>query len=111
MCGICGVVGREDEQLVRDMADTLAHRGPDGEGFRCFPARDGGAPASLGHRRLTIIDLTERGAQPMEYADGRYWIVYNGEVYNFTELRADLEHDAYRFRSESDREVLLDAYC
>ena len=111
MCGICGVVGREDEQLVRDMADTLAHRGPDGEGFRCFPARNGGAPASLGHRRLTIIDLTERGAQPMEYADGRYWIVYNGELYNFKELRADLEQDGYRFRSECDTEVLLAAYC
>jgi asparagine synthase (glutamine-hydrolysing) len=111
MCGICGVVGREDEQLVRDMADTLAHRGPDGEGFRCFPARNGGAPASLGHRRLTIIDLSERGAQPMEYADGRYWIVYNGELYNFKELRADLEQDGYRFRSESDTEVLLAAYC
>jgi asparagine synthase (glutamine-hydrolysing) len=111
MCGICGVVGREDEQLVRDMADTLAHRGPDGEGFRCFPARNGGAPASLGHRRLTIIDLSERGAQPMEYADGRYWIVYNGELYNFKELRADLEQDGYRFRSECDTEVLLAAYC
>ncbi len=111
MCGICGVVGREDEQLVRDMADTLAHRGPDGEGFRCFPARNGGAPASLGHRRLTIIDLTERGAQPMEYADGRYWIVYNGELYNFKELRTDLEQDGYRFRSECDTEVLLAAYC
>lgn len=111
MCGICGVVGREDEQLVRDMADTLAHRGPDGEGFRCFPARNGGPPASLGHRRLTIIDLSERGAQPMEYADGRYWIVYNGELYNFKELRADLEQDGYRFRSECDTEVLLAAYC
>jgi asparagine synthase (glutamine-hydrolysing) len=111
MCGICGVVGREDEQLVRDMADTLAHRGPDGEGFRCFPARNGGPPASFGHRRLTIIDLSERGAQPMEYADGRYWIVYNGELYNFKELRADLEQDGYRFRSECDTEVLLAAYC
>jgi asparagine synthase (glutamine-hydrolysing) len=111
MCGICGVVGREDEQLVRDMADTLAHRGPDGEGFRCFPARNGGAPASLGHRRLTIIDLSERGAQPMEYADGRYWIVYNGELYNFKELRADLEQDGHHFRSECDTEVLLAAYC
>jgi asparagine synthase (glutamine-hydrolysing) len=111
MCGICGVVGREDEQLVRDMADTLAHRGPDGEGFRCFPARNGGPPASLGHRRLTIIDLSERGAQPMEYADGRYWIVYNGELYNFKELRAELEQDGFRFRSECDTEVLLAAYC
>jgi asparagine synthase (glutamine-hydrolysing) len=111
MCGICGVVGREDEQLVRDMADTLAHRGPDGEGFRCFPARNGGPPASFGHRRLTIIDLSERGAQPMEYADGRYWIVYNGELYNFKELRADLEQDGFRFRSECDTEVLLAAYC
>jgi asparagine synthase (glutamine-hydrolysing) len=111
MCGICGVVGREDERLVRDMADTLAHRGPDGEGFHCFPGRNGRAPASLGHRRLTIIDLTERGAQPMPYADGRYWIVYNGELYNFKEIRAELERDGFRFRSECDTEVLLAAYC
>ena len=93
------------------MTATLAHRGPDGEGVRCFPSSNGGPPASLGHRRLTIIDLSERGAQPMEYANGRYWITYNGELYNFRELRERLEGKGDRFRSECDTEVLLAAYA
>jgi asparagine synthase (glutamine-hydrolysing) len=110
MCGICGIVGKADEALVRAMTTALAHRGPDGEGTRCFASRDGRPAASLGHRRLTIIDPTERGAQPMEYANGRYWIVYNGELYNFRELRHELEAAGDHFRSDCDTEVLLAMY-
>jgi len=105
MCGICGFVGSEDEVLVRSMTRLLAHRGPDGEGVRVFPSET--SPAALGHRRLSIIDLSERGAQPMSYSEGRYWITYNGELYNFRQLRGELERDGFRFRSECDTEVLL----
>jgi asparagine synthase (glutamine-hydrolysing) len=74
MCGICGVIGREDAELVTSMCRVMAHRGPDGEGVRCFASRDGKPPASLGHRRLSIIDPTPRGAQPMTYGeDQRFW--------------------------------------
>ena len=107
MCGICGIAGRHDEATVRAMTDVIAHRGPDGAGVRGFPAEDGALPATLGHRRLSIIDPTERGAQPMSYAHGRYWITYNGELYNFRALRAELERESFRFRTECDTEVLL----
>jgi len=111
VCGICGVVGRADEQLIARMTRVLAHRGPDGEGTRVFAGADGAPPASLGHRRLAIIDTSERGAQPMSLADRRYWITYNGEIYNFRALRAELERDGCVFRSDSDTEVLLALYA
>jgi asparagine synthase (glutamine-hydrolysing) len=111
MCGICGCVGRADEQTVLAMTQLLAHRGPDGEGVRCFPSVDGSVPAALGHRRLSIIDPTPRGAQPMSYADGRYWITYNGELYNFRELRQELESCGFGFTTETDTEVLLAMYA
>ena len=111
MCGICGIVGRDDAALVGGMTSTLEHRGPDGHGVRSFPTKNGKPPATLGHRRLTIIDLSERGAQPMQYADERYWIVYNGELYNYRELRATLVREGYGFVSESDTEVLLAMYA
>jgi asparagine synthase (glutamine-hydrolysing) len=107
MCGICGFAGKADEELARAMTRSLAHRGPDGEGVRAFASRDGGLPATLGHRRLSILDPTPRGAQPMASGDQRYWITYNGELYNFRELRAELEGEGERFRSECDTEVLL----
>lgn len=103
MCGIAGIAGRPDAALVRAMTGTLAHRGPDGEGFY----ED--SIVALGHRRLSIIDLAG-GAQPMSYGDGRYWITYNGEVYNFEELRRDLESQGQSFCTRSDTEVLLAAY-
>src|SRR5919198_1203363 len=106
MCGICGFVGRSDRAVVQAMGDTMAHRGPDGEGVVCSPPTEGATPAALGHRRLSIIDPTPRGAQPMQYADGRYWITYNGEIYNFRELRRELERDGFRFSSECDTEVV-----
>src|SRR5215213_9042228 len=110
MCGICGFVGAADEPLIRSMTEVLAHRGPDGEGVKCFPG-NGGPPASLGHRRLSIIDPEPRSAQPMSYGDGRYWITYNGELYNYRELRDDLRRDGFDFRTESDTEVLLALYA
>ncbi|MDO9695444.1 MAG: asparagine synthase (glutamine-hydrolyzing) [Candidatus Latescibacteria bacterium] len=103
MCGICGVVGRLDEREIGLMTDSMAHRGPDGRGVRTFP---GEPPAALGHRRLAIIDPTPAGAQPMSFAD-RWWITYNGEIYNFRELRADLEQRGERFISDCDTEVIL----
>ena len=103
MCGICGVVGRLDERELGLMTDAMAHRGPDGRGVATFP---GEPPAGLGHRRLAIIDPTPAGAQPMAF-DGRWWITYNGEIYNFRELRAGLEQRGERFASDCDTEVLL----
>ena len=85
------------------MTDIMAHRGPDGTGVRIFP---GELPAGLGHRRLAILDPTPAGAQPMEFG-GRWWITYNGELYNFRELRLELEQQGERFRTECDTEVLL----
>ncbi len=103
MCGICGTVGRADERELGLMTDAMAHRGPDGRGVVTFP---GDPPAGLGHRRLAILDPTPAGAQPMSFA-GRWWITYNGELYNFRELRAELEAAGERFASNCDTEVLL----
>jgi asparagine synthase (glutamine-hydrolysing) len=87
------------------MGDVIAHRGPDGEGQHT----DG--PVGLVNRRLAIIDPTPAGAMPMVSGDGRYWITYNGEVYNFRELRRELETAGHRFRSHTDTEVVLNAYA
>lgn len=109
MCGICGILQRDpaqpvDEPRLRRMAETLRHRGPDGEGAHI----DG--PLGLGHRRLSIIDLSDAGRQPMATADGRFWIILNGEIYNYKELRADLEKRGHTFRSQTDTEVLLQLF-
>jgi asparagine synthase (glutamine-hydrolysing) len=104
MCGIAGIVGEADRELIGAMTRVLAHRGPDGEGY--FSSEG----VALGHRRLSIIDL-ETGQQPMTSADGRYTIVFNGEIYNFLELRRELETRGVRFRTRSDTEVLLEAYA
>src|SRR5690606_39169422 len=106
MCGIDGTYGfgADTEGIARRMSSALAHRGPDGEGFFA----DG--PTALAHRRLAIIDR-EHGAQPMTTADGRYTIVYNGETYNYLELRAELEQLGHTFRTDSDTEVLLEAHA
>ena len=89
------------------MTHLFAHRGPDGSGVHFFPGGDGRVPAALGHRSLAIIDPSPRGAQPMSYANGRYWITYNGELYNFRELRRELEREGMHFLTETDTEVLL----
>jgi asparagine synthase (glutamine-hydrolysing) len=112
MCGIAGLLAiarsaadADPAATARVMAATLAHRGPDGSDTWGDPA----AGVGLAHRRLAIIDLTPTGAQPMHSADGRYVITYNGEVYNFRELRTELEHHGHRFRGTSDTEVMLAA--
>jgi asparagine synthase (glutamine-hydrolysing) len=111
MCGISGFVGSSDASLIQRMSNVMAHRGPDDAATRIFPAANGSPPAALGHRRLSIIDPTPRGSQPMAYANERYWITYNGELYNYRELRSELAADGFEFRSECDTEVLLAAYA
>ena len=105
MCGIFGVVGKPiDESLARTCTDRLYHRGPDsGKVWQQ-------GSVTLGHRRLAIFDLSENGIQPMEYANGRYVIVYNGEVYNFPEIRDELIKLGHSFRSDCDSEVIMAAY-
>ena len=108
ICGICGILDfreRPRRETLASMTASLAHRGPDGSGLEV----DG--PIGLGHRRLRILDLTPRGRQPMSTSDGRFTIVYNGEVYNFRELREELEGKGVRFRSGTDTEVVLEAYA
>ena len=104
MCGICGYVGPEDPATVVRMRDTMTHRGPDDAGL--FHDRQVG----LGHRRLAIIDL-DNGAQPMSSPDGMTVAVFNGEIYNFRELRNRLARLGYEFRTQSDTEVILQAYA
>ena len=110
MCGIAGIFVNDPADLDRAdlsrLATALAHRGPDGEGI--WISADG--KAGLVHRRLAIIDTSERGHQPMHSSDGRFTIVYNGEIFNFIELRAELEALGSRFRSDSDTEVILEAW-
>ena len=106
MCGIIGYTfpAEGTPSVLKDAVAALRHRGPDGAGELIR------GNVALGHARLSIIDL-EGGAQPMETADGRYAITYNGELYNFRELRVDLESRGHQFRSQSDTEVILAAYC
>lgn len=107
MCGIAGIIGNVnpvDRTRVSRMNAIQQHRGPDGRGLT---ALDG---AVLGHVRLAIIDLSERGAQPMTSADGRHVLTFNGEIYNYKEIRPELEAGGYVFRSDSDTEVLLAAW-
>ena len=106
MCGIAGFSGEFEQGLLDRMNAALAHRGPDDSGT-FFDARSG---LGLAHRRLSIIDLSPRGHQPMWDATGTVAIVYNGELYNFRELRAELVAQGYRFQSSSDTEVLLNLY-
>jgi asparagine synthase (glutamine-hydrolysing) len=110
MCGIVGLLqpgplSREAHAVLRVMTDTLRHRGPDDSGVWL----DERAGIGLGHRRLSILDLSPEGHQPMISTSGRYVISYNGEVYNFTELRTELERAGAKFRGHSDTEVLLEA--
>lgn len=110
MCGICGYVNvnarRFDAAPLSDMTDILSHRGPDGRG--AFVDRAAGV--ALGHRRLKVLDLSVAGDQPMTRPEADVWITYNGETYNFPELRAELEARGWKFKSRSDTEVVLTAY-
>jgi asparagine synthase (glutamine-hydrolysing) len=105
MCGLYGSIAFAPE---RARIDVVAHRGPDGSGWREF-ASDAG-PVALGHRRLAIIDVSDAGLQPMADASGRYHLVFNGEIYNYLELREELRAKGQVFTTETDSEVLLAAY-
>ena len=105
MCGIAGIVSQSvNLQLIGPMTDAMSHRGPDGSGIWS----DG--LCSLGHRRLAIIDLSVKGKQPLCNENETVWIVFNGEIYNFQELRAELERFGHKFNSHTDTEVIVHAY-
>ena len=110
MCGISGIVNRRDrkvkEEEIKKINDLIKHRGPDDEGFYF------GSNFAFGHRRLAIIDLSEAGHQPMHYSgkNGQYTITYNGEVYNYLEIKETLLKEGYTFSSDTDTEVILAAY-
>ena len=112
MCGIAGFLNRDNERdalrIVREMTEAIAHRGPDADGHWL----DADAGIALGHRRLSIVDLSPQGSQPMVSASGRYIIVYNGEIYNFLDIRESLESldNSPTFRGTSDTEVMLAAF-
>jgi asparagine synthase (glutamine-hydrolysing) len=106
MCGICGIVGDARREHVEAMVARIAHRGPDNTGVWVDPA--GGA--ALGHLRLSIIDLSPAGNQPMADTSGRYWLTFNGEVYNFAEIRDELRAHGHEFVSQCDSEVIVNAY-
>ncbi|MFH0821781.1 MAG: asparagine synthetase B, partial [Pseudomonadota bacterium] len=106
MCGVCGFAGAGDNSDLQAMMGAMIHRGPDAAGHRHYPP----ARLYLGHMRLTIIDL-ETGHQPMQTSDGRLVVTYNGEIYNYPELRRELESFGHVFRTHhSDTEVLLHGY-
>src|SRR6266849_7579442 len=108
MCGIVGIwdlnANPASVDVLKRMTDLLTHRGPDGEGY--FTE----GPLGLGHRRLAIIDLSPAGHQPMTNDRGDIVITYNGEIYNFLQLRAELETLGYKFQSKTDTEVVIHAY-
>lgn len=107
MCGISGIVNNDGSVVskneIEQMNDLISHRGPDGEGYYCYKN------LALGHKRLSIIDLSERGNQPMHYLD-ELVITYNGEIYNYIELKDELKIKGYKFVSNSDTEVILASY-
>src|SRR5680860_1024609 len=114
MCGIAGFLDpkrrsgdNELKALAASMAVALRHRGPDAQGVWV----DEQAGVALGHARLSIIDLSPAGAQPMLSASGRFVVSYNGEVYNAGELRAELERAGHKFRGHSDTEVLVEGFA
>lgn len=110
MCGIAGILSPDTKSVTRQrlqrMTDVLQHRGPEGDGF--WISEEG--TVGFGHRRLSIIDLSVAAAQPMHYLD-RYTITYNGEIYNYLEIKETLENKGYHFTSHSDTEVVLAAYA
>src|SRR4051812_33448646 len=112
MCGIAGIIGRIDEanvRALREMARRMAHRGPDGEGFWQSPPDDAGWGCMLAHRRLAILDLSSCAAQPMTDPVTGDVIVFNGEIYNFRDLRDELSRAGQSFESSGDTAVMLRA--
>jgi len=103
MCGICGF-NWNDEKLIDKMVQKIHHRGPDTNGIKTFPS------FSIGSSRLSILDLSVKGNQPMSSRNEKLWIVYNGEVYNFPEIKKELIGRGHRFNSHTDTEVVLKSY-
>lgn len=110
MCGIAGIWHIDKSPLeiekLKRFTDSMFHRGPDGSGYKVFD----GPMLGFGHRRLSILDLSESGKQPMEFEQNKLWITFNGEIYNFIEIRNELKTAGFNFKSESDTEVVLAAY-
>ncbi len=109
MCGIAGIVSFKENvnlQRLKNMTDAIVHRGPDGEGQWI----NSEGKLGLGHRRLSIIDLSDKAKQPMHYGNRRYTITFNGEIYNYIEIKKELLTKGYQFQSESDTEVLMALY-
>ncbi len=115
MCGISGIATKrfDRDELTRSierMANTIRHRGPDGLDFRCFAPPAISESVALAHNRLAIIDISAAGCEPMSNEDGTVWLVFNGEIYNFQELRPRLESRGHRFHSHTDAEVIVHLY-
>lgn len=117
MCGICGKLNVDgspiDPALIKRMNDALSHRGPDDEGIYIEPSSPGGhtsASVGLGHKRLSIIDLSAAGHQPMTNEDKTVWMVFNGEIYNFQDIKKELEAKGHRFTSNTDSETIIHLY-
>ncbi|MDY7039051.1 MAG: asparagine synthetase B, partial [Thermodesulfobacteriota bacterium] len=112
MCGIAGIAynyGRPVERnILEDMTNTLQHRGPDDSGI--LLTQNSNIHIGFGHRRLSIIDLSENGHQPMSNEDASIWITFNGEIYNYKELKKDLIKAGHLFASNSDTEVIIHGY-
>src|SRR5690242_20577283 len=111
MCGICGVLATSDalatdESVIGAMCDTMVHRGPDDAGVWTLPEQRIG----LGHRRLSIVDPSSAGHQPMSNEDGTVWLTFGGEIYNHLELRAELEAKGHVYRSHTDSETIVHLY-
>lgn len=108
MCGICGIIGTNkehlDEGVIKAMTQAMIHRGPDDEGIYSAPG------VCLGHRRLSIIDLSNAAHQPLSNEDKTIWVVLNGEIYNYKDLRTELEKKGHKFNSNSDTEVIVHLY-
>ena len=106
MCGFVGFTNKIDNanQVIENMMDTIRHRGPDAGGKYVD------SDIALGHRRLSIIDVSEQGNQPLYSQDGNLVLVFNGEIYNFRELRTELEQQGYQFQTQTDSEVLIYSY-
>ena len=112
MCGIAGIIAADPDKYITSMLATIEHRGRDDEGVWTSEAIDEtGRRVCLGHRRLAIIDTSSAGHQPMISADGRYVITFNGEIYNYRELREELRSKGHQFRTDTDTEVLLAAFA
>src|SRR5213078_1946055 len=111
MCGIAGIIGNEPDRHIKAMLQSMEHRGRDDEGvWLSEPMDTAGRRACLGHRRLSIIDTSSAGHQPMLSANGRFVITLNGEIYNYRELSEELKAKGHVFRTHTDTEVLLAAW-